>query len=303
MRLLTRALAARTANRAAAVRLLVFFLAATFIVEVAVMRLLPRIVPAHASPALVGAVDAGILTLILGPITWWVFLVPLQRTHDARGLLISRILSAQEDERTRISRDLHDGLGQSLTSILLRLRVLGDQTLSEEARANVASIRQTTSDSLDDLRRLVRETRPPVLADLGLAAALEKQLHEAQEASGIDMSLDWHGRDAARLSPELETVMYRVIQEAVTNAMKHAAAGHVKVAVAVGPTELTAVVADDGVGFDLANGRVVPEKSFGLLGILERLRPFGGTFDVKSSAGRGTTVTARVPLPIHEAQQ
>ena len=303
MRLLTRALAARTANRAAAVRLLVFFLAATFIVEVAVMRLLPRIVPAHASPALVGAVDAGILTLILGPITWWVFLVPLQRTHDARGLLISRILSAQEDERTRISRDLHDGLGQSLTSILLRLRVLGDQTLSEEARANVASIRQTTSDSLDDLRRLVRETRPPVLADLGLAAAIEKQLHEAQEASGIDMSLDWHGRDAARLSPELETAMYRVIQEAVTNAMKHAAAGHVKVTVAVGPTEVTAVVADDGVGFDLANGRVVPEKSFGLLGILERLRPFGGTFDVISSAGRGTTVSARVPLPIHEAQQ
>ena len=302
MRLLTGALAARTASRAAAVRLLVFFLATTFIVEVAVMRLLPRIVPAHASPALVGAVDAAILTLILSPITWWVFLVPLQRTHDARGLLLSRILSAQEDERTRISRDLHDGLGQSLTTILIRLRVLEDQTLSEEARANVAAIRQTTSDSLNDLRRLVRETRPPVLADLGLAAALEKQLHEAQEASGIEMSLDWHSRDAARLSPELETVMYRVIQEAVTNAMKHAAASHVKVTVAVGPTELTAVVADNGVGFDQAHGRIIHEKSFGLLGMLERLRPFGGTFDMKSSAGRGATVTARVPLPVPEAQ-
>ena len=86
-------------------RLLVFFLATTFIVEVAVMWLLPRIVPANASPALISAVDATLLSSILGPITWWVFLVPLQRMHDARGLLLSRILSAQEDERTRISRD------------------------------------------------------------------------------------------------------------------------------------------------------------------------------------------------------
>lgn len=302
MRLLAQALAARTASPAAAVRLLAFFLVTTFVVEAAVMLLLPRIVPADASPVVIGAVDAAILAAILGPITWWVFLVPLQRMHDARGLLLARMLSAQEEERGRISRDLHDGLGQSLTSILLRLRVLEDQSLGDEARANVAAIRQITADSLDDLRRLVRDTRPPILADLGLEAALEKQLRDARDASGIDMSLDWQGRDGDRLSPDLETVLYRVIQEAVTNAMKHAAASRVRVAVTFGPTEVTAVVTDDGVGFETTNGRIVPRKAFGLFGMLERLRPFGGTCDVTSAAGRGTTVTARVPLPAREAE-
>lgn len=302
MRLLSKALTAQTARPAAAVRLLVFFLATTFLVEVAVMLLLPQILPANVSPFLVSAVDAALLTAILGPITWWLFVVPLQRMHDLRGLLLSRILSAQEDERTRISRDLHDGLGQSLTSILLRLRVLEDQVLSEEARANVSSIRQVTADSLDDLRRLVHEARPPVLADLGLTAALEKQLHNAQQASGIDMTLEWQGADGARLPQDVETVLYRVIQEAVTNTMKHAAAGHVTVAVTIGPGDVTAVVTDDGIGFEMANGGIVPHNSFGLLGMQERLRPVGGMFDVRSTAGRGTTVTVRIPLITSEAE-
>lgn len=283
--------------------MLVLFLATTFIVEAAVMLLLPRILPANASPVLMSAVDAALLAAILGPITWWVFLVPLQRMHDARGLLLSRILSTQEDERTRISRDLHDGLGQSLTSILLRLRVLEDQTLSEEARANVSSIRQVTADSLDDLRRLVHETRPPVLADLGLTAALEKQLRNAQQASGIDMTLEWRGPDGARLPSDVETVLYRVIQEAVTNIMKHATASHVKVAVTVGPADVTAVVTDDGIGFEMANRRIAPQNSFGLLGMQERLRPVGGLLDVKSKAGRGTTVTVCIPVIADEAER
>ena len=303
MRLLSQALAARTASPAAAVRLLVFFLTTTFLVEAAVMLLLPRILSANASPFLVSAVDAALLAAILGPITWWVFLVPLQRMHDARELLLSRILSAQEDERTRISRDLHDGLGQSLTSILLRLRVLDDQTLSVEARENVSSIRQVTADSIDDLRRLVHETRPPVLADRGLTAALEKQLRNAQQASGIDMTLEWQGPDAARLPPDVETVLYRVIQEAVTNTMKHATASHVKVAVMVGPADVTAVVTDDGIGFEMANGRIIPQNSLGLLGMQERVRLVGGMFDVRSTPGRGTTVTARIPLIARESER
>lgn len=301
MRLLARALLSRTASPAVAVRLLAFFLVMTFAIEAVVMLLLPRLVPPTAPSVVVGAVDAALLAAILGPITWWVFLVPLKRMHDARGLLLSRMLSAQEDERTRISRDLHDGLGQSLTSILLRLRVLDDSSLGDEARANVASIRQITVDALDDLRRLVRETRPPVLADLGLAAALEKQLHDAREASGIDIRLEWRGRDAARLPADVETVLYRVIQEAVTNAMKHAEAGRVTVTVTVGATEATAVVADDGIGFEMAGGQAALPKSYGLLGMRERLRAFGGTFEVSSTAGQGTFVKACIPLPGPEA--
>lgn len=296
MRLLARALTSRTASPAAAVRLLAFFLVTTFVVEMLVMMLLPRILPTNASHVLLSATDAALLATILGPITWWVFLVPLMRLHDARELLMDRMLSAQEDERTRISLDLHDGLGQSLTSILLRLRVLEDSSLSHEARDNVATIRQITAECLEDLRRLVHETRPPILADLGLAAALEKKLHDVQEASGIHTTLEWRGRDAARLPMDMETVLYRVIQEAITNAMRHAAASRVAVTVVVGPADVTAIVADDGIGFDVADVGGRQQKPFGLLGMMERVRPFGGAVDVIATAGKGTTVTARLPL-------
>lgn len=300
MRLLARALAAKTASTGAAVRLLAFFLVTAFTVEVVVMLLLPRIVPLNASPIVISAVDATLLATILGPITWWVFLIPLTRMHDARGLLLERLLSAQEDERARISRDLHDGLGQSLTSLLLRLRVLEESSLNDEARDNVATIRQITASSLDDLRKLVRETRPPILADLGLAAALEKQLDDAQQASGLAMSLEWHSSDEARLPADVETVLYRVIQEAVTNTMKHAAASRAMVSVTVGPDNVTAFIADDGVGFDMAEVRSGSRKPFGLLGMIERVLPFGGTVHIANTGGKGTTVTARIPLTNHK---
>lgn len=296
MRRLARALATRSATPADAAWLLAFFLVTTFAVEMVVMVLLPRVVPAEASPMMVAAADAALLTAILGPITWWVFLVPLMRMHESRGLLMERMLSAQEDERTRIALDLHDGLGQSLTTILMRLRVLGDSALSSEARDNVAAIRQITADSLDDLRQIVHETRPPILADLGLAAALEKKLRDVQDASGLDTTLEWRGQDDARLPLDLETVLYRVIQEAVTNAMRHAAAGRVAVTVVVGPVDVTVIVTDDGVGFDVAGVHCGPQKPFGLLGMQERVRPFGGTVDVSAAIGKGTIVTARLPL-------
>lgn len=296
MRLLARALTARTASPAAAVRLLAFFLVTTFAVEACVMMLLPWIAPRDASPAVVAAVDAALLAAILGPVTWWVFLVPLTRMHDARGLLMARTLSAQEDERTRISRDLHDGLGQTLTSILLRLRVLEGSTLGDDARDNVATIRRITADGLADLRRLVHETRSPILADLGLAAALEKMLHDAQEASGIDTTFEWRGRDEARLPADVETVLYRVIQEAVTNAIRHAAPRRLAVMVVVGAHDVTATVADDGAGFDAAGMRGRTNKPFGLLAMMERARLVGGTVDVSAVAGKGTIVTARLPL-------
>lgn len=301
MRLLTQALTARTAGPAAAARLLAFFLLITFTVEMLVMLLLPWLVPGDASPVVVGCVDALLLAVILGPIAWRVFLTPLARMHDARGLLMGHILSAQEDERSRISRDLHDGLGQSLTSILLRLRVLEDSCTGDAERANVAAIRQVTADALADLRRLVHETRPPILEELGLGAALEKQLVDARTASGIDTTLICHGCDDRRLPVAIETALYRVIQEAVTNTLKHAAADRLTVTVTIGPEDVTASVVDDGTGFNVAAVRNDGHRSFGLLGMTERLRPFAGTVTLSSSAGTGTTVTFRIPLPPPEA--
>lgn len=300
MRLLAQALSARTSSPAAAPRVLLFFLIVAFVIEAVVMLMLPWLVPTDASPVITGLIDAALLALILAPITWWVFLVPLTRMHDARGLLLGRLLSAQEDERARIARDLHDGLGQSLTSILLRLRVLEESTVSEDSRANLASIRGIVADSLHDLRRIVHETRPPILAEVGLAAALEKQLSDAEAATGIATVLEWPNRYQARLPPDVETVLYRVIQEAVTNTMKHAAAQQLTVTVAAGLHDVTVTVVDDGAGFDADAMRGDPQRAFGLASMRERVLPFGGTVDVRSTLGEGTIVTARIPVPKRE---
>lgn len=297
MRLLKQALTARTASPAAVARLLVFFLLITFAVEMLVMLLLPRIVPDDASPILIGCVDALLLAVILGPIAWRIFLTPLARMHDARGRLVGHILSAHEEERSRISRDLHDGLGQSLTSILLRLRVLEDSAAGDAARANVAAIRQVTADALADLRQLVHETRPPILAELGLGAALEKQLADVRAATGIHTALVCNGCDDRRLPIAMETALYRVIQEAVTNTLKHAAADRLTVTVTIGPADVTASVADNGSGFDVAAIRTDGHGAFGLFGMTERLRPLGGSVGLSSTPGKGTTVTFRIPLP------
>lgn len=296
MRQLANALAGRSMDFQASVRLCGLFLLTTFVVEASVMVVLPWLLPSSMPPMAGVMLDSTLLTLVLAPVVWRVFLVPLRRLHDERGGLLERILSAQETERTRIARDLHDGLGQNLTSMLLHLRVMEEAPSVDVARQHVGTLRRIAAGSLEDLRRLVRDTRPPTLDDLGLVAALEKQLADMQDIGGIAITFTCNEANIERLPAAVETALYRVIQEAVTNAVRHSHASHLTVNLTRSDGELLVTIIDDGRGFDVAGVLQGAQSPFGLLGMQERVRPLGGSVAFTSEAGRGTTVHVRVPL-------
>jgi signal transduction histidine kinase len=206
--------------------------------------------------------------------------------------VVRRVVEAQELERARLARELHDETGQALTSILLGLKPLERLARTDEERASVASVRELVVTTLQDVRRLAVELRPTALDDFGLEAAVERLTHGFREQSGLRVELETQLGDE-RLPPEAETALYRVIQEAFTNIAKHSGATRVSVLLQRQGGAARAVVEDDGEGFDPANTR---DDALGLAGMRERVALAGGRLRIESSSGAGTTLVAEVPV-------
>ena len=203
---------------------------------------------------------------------------------------LRRVVEAQELERRRLARELHDETGQALTSILLGLNALEeakDPTQSAAARAQLHDLAVST---LRDVRRLAVELRPKALDDFGLQAALEHVAQTFTEQIGIETDVETSLGDE-RLPPDVETALYRLVQEALTNVVKHSRASHVSISLVRKAHSVSAVIEDDGVGFDELTG-----GGLGLIGMRERLGLLDGRLDVESRSGHGTTVVAEVPL-------
>lgn len=201
---------------------------------------------------------------------------------------LRRVVDAQETERRRLARELHDETGQALTSILLGLKAL-EESAEEGA---LGELRQLVVDTLQDVRRLAVELRPPVLDDFGLDAALERLTTAFGEQTGMPVQFESNVGDV-RLPEDVETALYRIVQEALTNVVKHAQAQSVSVVVSRTPDAAVAVVEDDGVGFDPKSTR---PDGFGVEGMRERVALLDGRLRVESRAGGGTTIAAEVPL-------
>jgi signal transduction histidine kinase len=205
---------------------------------------------------------------------------------------VRRVVQAQELERQRLARELHDETGQALTSILLGLKPLEEALADHPARAALTELREQVVSALQDVRRLAVELRPAVLDDFGLVPALER-LTDAF-ADQPDIRVDFHSAlGDRRLPSEVETTLYRVVQESLTNIVKHANAQHVSVSIARRGSTVAAVIEDDGAGFD---ERAVRDDSVGLLGMRERLSFVDGRLEIESRPGSGTTVVAEVPF-------
>ncbi len=205
---------------------------------------------------------------------------------------LRRVVDAQELERRRLARELHDETGQALTSILLGLKRLEDIVGEGEPRAAVAELRALVVATLQDVRRLAVELRPKVLDDFGLVAALERLTETFAEQTGIEVQFT-ATLPPERLSPELETALYRIVQESLTNVVKHARATRVSILLTRKNGAVAAVVEDNGQGFDPDDVR---EGGFGLEGMRERVGLLGGRLQVESGRTTGTTLVAEVPV-------
>jgi signal transduction histidine kinase len=203
---------------------------------------------------------------------------------------LRRVVEAQELERRRLARELHDETGQALTSILLGLKGLEERFDDPESRAATAELRELVVSTLQDVRRLAVELRPSALDDFGLVAALERLTTSFAEQSGIAVDFQT-SLGGERLSGEVETALYRIVQESLTNVVKHARARHVSILLTRTTGSIKAVIEDDGQGFDPAEGT---HDGFGLVGMRERLALLGGRLQVESGEA-GTTIAAEVP--------
>ena len=219
-----------------------------------------------------------------------------ERARADRDML-TRVIAAQEAERARVARDLHDQIGQSLTSVLLGLRLVTDSLATDDpdladARAHADEVRSLVADALGDVRQLAFDLRPTVLDDVGLVAALRRLAADLERRHGVVVAVTLDGvHDDSRFPSELETVLYRVVQEALTNVARHAKASNATVWISADPARLRGEVVDDGVGFER------PDRltSLGLAGMVERASLVGGHVDVVSRPGAGTRVMVEVP--------
>jgi signal transduction histidine kinase len=216
--------------------------------------------------------------------------VTIDLSRRVAGESLQAILRAQEAERKRLARELHDETGQALTAILLALGTVRDAT-PDELERTLEGVRQMAVSALEDVRQLAFDLRPKALDDFGLAAALERLAERirTQAEIHIDVEVSLPGR----LEAEVETTAYRIVQEALTNIVKHAGARRVAIVLAQRGGTLSVIVEDDGNGFD---GRMQRDGGFGLVAMRERLALIDGRLEIESAAGAGTTLRSTIPL-------
>lgn len=230
----------------------------------------------------------------------------LRDSNQALGSLAIRLQTIREDERTRCSRDLHDQLGQALVTSKFYLQWM-DQALSAGNFSDVVpvwqsrlkSVIQEMDTTLAVVQKICFDLRPAELDQLGLGAALERQVQEFAGRTGIACETAVHV-DEKRMTIDQSTVLFRVLQEALTNIARHAAATHVDVELTEENGQVRLQVRDDGIG--IHESKIHNEKSLGLLGMRERLRPLHGHLHIAASQGKGTTLVALLPLSTEDEQ-
>lgn len=218
-----------------------------------------------------------------------------------RGELLSKLIHAHEDERARIARELHDEVSQSLTGVMMGLTALEEEGTIDPARLRGAlqAIRGVAEDTLEEVRKVVFDLRPTLLDDLGLIPAVRHYAKTLLEAQGMDVRFHAAGFGRQRLPSAVETTVFRVAQEAITNVARHSRARTVAIALQVTDGIVRLEVNDDGVGFDAGAFLHAPDRRrLGIAGMQERVELLGGTLDITSASGTGTRIVMAVPVSV-----
>jgi signal transduction histidine kinase len=225
-----------------------------------------------------------------------------QIAQGARDSLVRQLSAAQEDERRRISRELHDETGQHLTALLLGLKTLEPFLKAPDAARQLKELQALTGQLGEEIHRIAVQLRPTSLDDLGLHKTLTNFVHEWSSRSKVAVELHIEGLDQSRLPSEIETILYRIVQESLTNVARHAGAQNVSLVLQRHPRHVTLIIEDDGKGFDVqsalgaASDRSDGRAHLGLLGMKERVVLVGGELEIESIPSEGTTLFVRIPL-------
>jgi signal transduction histidine kinase len=228
----------------------------------------------------------------------------IREKTDQAERLAAQVILAQEEERRRVARELHDEAGQALTAVIIGLeRGLAGMPevyaadLPIQPRQLISDLRDLAAQTLDEVRKLALELRPSVLDDLGLVAALRQYVRSTEERSGLAAQLTLVGWDELdqRLPPEVETALFRIAQEALTNAIRHAQARSVQLRLRRSPDCVRLDIRDDGIGLTAVPTRE-PGEHLGIFGMRERARLLGGEFHATSISPRGTLVHVSIPI-------
>lgn len=264
-------------------------------------------------PSAIAQLPVQIVRLLLAPVIAWVVVRTL-RVFEVEHLLevedlnrqLQRLtrsaVTAQEEERKRISLELHDDTAQLLSSLLVRLKLLQGVQNLQDLGARCAELMSLASEATESIRRMATQLRPVALDDLGLVAAIQWYIERFTRREGLQVQLKASGCKA-RIDPETELVVYRIVQESLRNVAKHAQASSVAVSLEIADNKLRLSVKDDGIGFDPLAVRRSESAGMGLLGMSERAALVGGTMSVRSQPGSGTTVRVEIPLKVRASRE
>jgi len=251
-------------------------------------------VPLEAKPGVPGLGGSDGATVLMAIIT---DLTDRKRTEATRVRLLKRLISAEDEERRRIARELHDETGQSLTALVVGLRAIGDLAVTIDVRSVAHRLEDLAAQTVDNVGRLARGLHPSVLDDLGLVVAAKRYVDDYARSFGTPLDFASDDLDSHEVPPLVATTVYRILQEALTNVARHARAKKVAVGLRRDGSTLELLVEDDGVGFD-AGGALKEASGLGLHGMRERVALLGGSVEIDSRPGHGTTVRARIPAGV-----
>lgn len=220
----------------------------------------------------------------------------LEEKEKIRVQLLKKLISIQEDERKRIARELHDETSQSLTSLLLMLKMIQQTGDPEEVQKLATAAREVIYNTLEEIQKLSAELRPVALDKLGVKEALKRHIKELSQHVGLNIKYNDQKCKFSRFGPVIETTVYRIVQEALTNAVRHAQPQNIEVTLQCDEKYVEAIIQDDGVGFDLEEIQKGGKETFGILGMKERAMLVDGELEIVTSPGKGTRILLRLPL-------
>ena len=281
-------------------RVWLVILALVFLTEVGIMLVLPSVLPSDSHPLLEATVDSVLLTTVVAPLLWRLLVHPLRAAERTRAAFLAELFTSIEADRRQTARDLHDGIGQSLSLLVSGLRSSISLDTDPDVVRRHTELKQLAKQALAEVKRLALGLRPSLLDDLGLEPALERLAADMREHTPIAIAFDATAACEERFPSAVETALFRIAQEALANVAEHSRAKSATVTMRLSENELELEVEDDGVGIPpeiLEHGKL---GHMGLTGMRERATLLGGSLTIHSAPGHGTRVLARIPRALKE---